>query len=627
MSYLEAIKNPHLERRLFLNRAIISALLVLGVLLVFVFRMAYLQILSYEHFATLSKDNRVRLIAVPPPRGLIYDRHGILLAENLPSYRLEIVPSQVSDMDELLGRLSSLIEFDETDVKRFSTEMSRKQSFQNIPLQFNLSDEEVARFAVNRHDFPGVDVNARLGRYYPLGGIGVHALGYVGRINERELRLLDDNNYNGTSHIGKLGIEKYYEDILHGNVGFQRVEINAQGRILRVLDTQPPVPGNDLVLSLDSNLQRVAEQALGASKGAVVAMDPSSGEVLALASNPIYDPNLFVNGISTTDYESLRSDEGRPLFNRALTGQYPPGSTIKPMVALAGLEYGVTWAEKTMWAGGYYKLPNDDRRYHDWKRGGHGEVDMAISITQSCDVYFYDLANRLGIDRIHSFLDQFGLGKRSGLDATGEASGLLPSRDWKRRALGQVWFPGETIIAGIGQGYMLTTPLQLATATSILAMRGKRVKPRLLRANRNPVSGAFSATEESVVDSFKLQHDVFWDQVINAMIDTAHKRNGTAYRIGKDAPYTIAGKTGTSQVFGLKQNEKYDAEKLEEKLRDHALFIGFAPAHKPKIAVAVIVENGGSGGKVAAPVARIVMDYYLLGRIEASGGAGDGARI
>jgi penicillin-binding protein 2 len=495
-------------------------------------------------------------------------------------------------------------------------EMARKQSFQSIPVRFNLSDEEVARFAVNRHRFPGVEITARLGRHYPLNDNAVHALGYVGRINEEELRAVDPHNYNGTSHIGKLGIEKFYENELHGKVGYQHVEINAQGRVLRVLSEQPPVRGTDLILTLDANLQRAAEQALGNSTGAVIAMDPNTGETLALASMPVYDPNLFVNGISSLAYKNLRNDPDRPLFNRALTGQYPPGSTIKPLIALAGLNYGVTWAEKTITANGYYKLPNDNRRYRDWKRGGHGEVDLAKSITQSCDVYFYDLSYKLGIDRMHDFLTLFGLGKRNGLDSTGESSGLIPSREWKKRSRGQPWFPGETIITGIGQGYMLTTPLQLATATSTLATRGKRTVPRLLRAKKNPGFEHFEPYPTLQLDPVQIEQNEFWDQVVSPMIDVAHKINGTAYKIGRDAKYRIAGKTGTAQVFGLKQNERYDADTLDRKLHDHALFIAFAPAEDPKISVAVVVENGGSGGKVAAPVARKVMDYYLTGEVQ-----------
>ncbi len=616
MAHRNAIKNPNLEQQLIYQRAMVAGVSIALVLLLFLGRMAYLQIIHHEHFTTLSQDNRVRVVALPPPRGLIYDRNGILLAENLPSYRLEVMPSAVDNLDKTLQRLAQLIELDETDIRRFEEERRRKQPFQSIPLRFDLDDEEVARFAVNRHQFPGLEITARLKRHYPLAHRGVHALGYVARINERERKGLDPRNYEGTSHIGKLGIEKYYEDLLHGKVGYQHVEINAQGRTLNVLSQHPPVRGTHLVLTLDSGLQRIAEQALEKYNGAIIAMDPTNGDILALASMPTYNPNLFATGISPLEYRHLRSNPKRPLFNRAVTGQYPPGSTIKPLVALAGLHYEVTRAGTTMMANGYYRLPNSHRKYRDWKRGGHGLVDLAISITQSCDVYFYDLAHKLEIDRIHDFLALFGLGKQIGLDSTGESSGLLPSRQWKRQTHGQPWYPGETIITGIGQGYMLATPLQLVTATSVLATRGKRVKPMLLRATNAPTDEYYRPYENTQLDHIRLQREDYWDQVIQPMIDVAHKANGTAYTIGKDARYRIAGKTGTAQVFSLKQNEQYNENELEEKLRDHSLFIGFAPADNPKIAIAVVIENGGPGGKVAAPAARKVMDYYLLGDLK-----------
>lgn len=610
----EAIKNPLVEKQLFARRAMVAGMVVIALMFACIVRLAYLQIVNHNHYATLSKDNRVRLVAVPPPRGLIYDRNGELLAENLPSYRLEITPSAVVDMPRTLELLEAVLTISDGDLKRFHKELTRKQSFQAIPLKFNLSEEEVARFAVNRHRFPGVEINARLGRHYPQGARGVHAVGYVGRINEEDLRLVDENAYAGTSHIGKVGVERYYEDMLHGQLGYQQVEINAQGRALRILREQAPVPGNDLVLSLDANLQHVAEESLADSSGAIVALDPGTGEILALASMPAYDPNLFVHGISQEDYRQLRDAPSRPLFNRALSGQYPPGSTIKPFVALAGLDAGVIWAEKTMWAGPHYQLPNGKRRFRDWKPSGHGEVDMAKAITQSCDVYFYDLSYRLGIDRLHAFLSGFGFGQRGNVDGSGERGGLLPSPDWKRQVHGQPWFPGETVIAGIGQGYMLTTPLQLARATGMLAMRGDAIQPHFLHARRDPLTNVFVPYAGSVGLTASMQDPRHWDQVIQAMIDVTGKRNGTAWRIGKDAPYEIAGKTGTAQVFSLGQDERYNAEELDKRLHDHALFVAFAPAHAPEIAVAVIVENGGHGGAAAAPLARRVMDYYLLGR-------------
>lgn len=613
MANSETIKNATSEQKLFRRRAAVAGVFVLALVSVLMGWMAYLQIFNHKYFTTLSTDNRVRVVPLPPPRGLIYDRNGVLLAENRPSYHLEVVPAQVEDLDETLQRLARLISLDDADLQRFKLEQRRKQPFQGITLRASLSDPEVARFAVNRHSFPGVEITARLERHYPLGALGVHALGYVGRIDEHELQALDPQNYEGTVHVGKLGIEKYYEAMLHGKIGHQQVEINAQGRTLRVLSSQPPVPGANLILTLDTGLQKAAEAALGNHKGAVVAMGPRSGEVLALASMPSFNPNLFVDGVSTSMYQRLLNHPRRPLFDRALSGQYPPGSTIKPLVALAGLNYAVTRPGRTMMTYGYYRLPNSRRRYRDWKRAGHGRVDMAKAITQSCDVYFYDLAYRLGIDRLHDFLARFGLGNRIGLDSTGEAGGLLPSSAWKRQTYGQPWYPGETVIAGIGQGYMLTTPLQLATITSTLAMRGKRVKPVLLRATVSADGSQLEPHINKPLAPLELKKAAFWSQVIDPMIAVVNQANGTAHRIGQDAKYQIAGKTGTAQVFSLRQNERYDEQALDTKLHDHALFIGFAPANNPRIAVAVVIENAGSGAKAAAPVARKVMDTYLLG--------------
>ena len=612
MAYREAIRDHFLEHQLYSQRASLAGIFVIVMVLLLAMRMVYLQIIYHDHFITESQNNRIRLMALPPPRGLIYDRNGVLLAENQPSYRLEIIPEQVRDIEHTLQQLSTVIDISDTDIKRFRKELKGKQAFQNIPLRFNLSDEEVARFAVNRHQFPGVDIAARLSRRYPHADLTAHTLGYVGRIDDRELQRLDSTDYSGTTHTGKLGVERYYEELLHGKIGYQQVEVNAQGRTLRILKQQPPVPGRDLILTIDLELQEVARNALGNFNGAVVAMDPATGEILAMLSLPTYDPNLFVSGMSVQDYVRLRDDPERPLFNRALAGQYPPGSTIKPLIGLAGLHYGVTTARQKIHAGGYYMLPNDPRKYRGWKIGGHGIVNLKDSITQSCDVYFYDLSYRLGIDRIHEFLTGFGLGARSALDSTGEASGLLPSREWKRKNRNQRWYPGETVISGIGQGYMLTTPLQLAMFTSVMANRGYRPRPHLLLQTRDSKSNDVHVVGSQIAHAVKVRRKVYWDQIIQAMTDVVHKPNGTAYRIGLNSKYKIAGKTGTAQVFGLKEDEKYDESKIARHLRDHSLFVAFAPADDPKIAVAVLVENGGHGSTTAAPVARKVMDHYLL---------------
>ncbi len=605
------MRDPALESAQFRRRALVAgagALVLLSVLLV---RLNHLQRVAHEHYATLSTNNRVRLQAVAPTRGRIFDRNGVLLAGNQPTYRLEIVPEEVDDMPATLDGLADYVELDEADLQRFRKALRRARPFEGLPLRYRLSEEEVARLAVVRHRFPGVDVAARLSRHYPLGELAVHSVGYVGRINERELQRVDAVNYRATDHIGKTGVERYYESLLHGRVGYQRVEVNVAGRVLRVLEDSPPVPGQDLYLTLDSRLQRIAEAALGEQSGALAAIDPRSGEVLALVSKPTYDPNLFVNGIASADYARLRDDRERPLFNRVLSGQYPPGSTVKPIIGLAGLDSGVQRPRQRTFCIGYYQLPNDERRYRDWKRSGHGLVDLSQAINQSCDVLFYDMALRLGIDRISPMLGQFGFGQRSGIDTVGEASGILPSRQWKRDSRGQPWYPGETLITGIGQGYLTTTPLQLAHATASLARSGERLRPRLLLASRAGAGAELQAQHIEPLAAVKLRNEHGWRQVQHAMEQVNQSLRGTARRAFADTGYSTAGKTGTAQVFNLGQDEEYDAETLARKLRDHALYIGYAPAEEARIAVAVVIEHGGSGGSVAAPIARRVMDAWL----------------
>ena len=605
------LKDHLFETRLVMNRAII--LLVFGgiLLLVLLSRLLYLQVLSHEHFTTLSEDNRVKLQPIPPNRGLIFDRNGILLAENLPSYRLEITPEQIDDMGATLDALEGILEIRDIDRSRFEKLRKRKPRFEAVPLLFHLSDAEVARFSVNRHRFPGVDITAGLARHYPLGEQAVHALGYVGRIDEQALKNLDTSNYRGTTHIGKIGIEKTYEDLLHGKVGLQQVETTAQGRVLRVLNRTPPVSGHNLYLTLDSRVQAAAEQAFGDFAGSAIAMDPNNGDILAFVSMPTYDPNPFVNGIDYAAYAALRENDKEPLFNRALRGQYPPGSTVKPFMGLAGLEQGITGSHSSTYCPGFYMLPGNSRKFRDWKRTGHGTVDLNKSIVQSCDVFFYDLALSLGIDGIHEYLQHFGFGRKTGIDILGELPGLLPSREWKRQRRDQPWFPGETIITGIGQGFFLTTPTQLAVATAALANGGRILQPNIVHAEQEANRNALSPHQPRLVENITINNQLHWDQVIQAMIDVVHSARGTARKIGEDSPYRIAGKTGTAQVYGLKEEEEYDAEAIEEKLRDHALFIAFAPVEAPKIVVAVIVEHGGGGGSVAAPIARTILDAYL----------------
>ncbi len=605
------LKDYFFESRLIMNRAIVM-LVFSGILVLVLFaRLFYLQVIAHEHFTTLSEDNRVKLQPIPPNRGLIFDRNGIVLAENLPSYRLEITPEQVDDMDATLSALEEILEIREVDRSRFDKLRKRKPGFEAVPLLFHLDDVQVARFSANRHRFPGVDITAGLARHYPRGELAVHALGYVGRIDERALKDLDTSNYRGTTHIGKNGIEKSYEDLLHGKVGLQQVETTAQGRVLRVLNRVAPVSGHNLYLTLDSRVQAAAERAFGDFSGSAIAIDPNNGDVLAFVSLPTYDPNPFVNGIEYGDYAALRDDEKQPLFNRALRGQYPPGSTVKPFMGLAGLEQGITGIHSKNYCPGFYMLPGNSRKYRDWKRTGHGTVDLHDAIVQSCDVYFYDLALSLGIGRIHDYLSHFGFGHRTGIDILGERPGLLPSQAWKRKDRDQPWFPGETIITGIGQGFFLTTPIQLATATAALANGGRILQPNIVMAEQVAGSNELQPHHPRLLETITINEQTHWDVVIKSMLDVVHSARGTARKIGVDSPYKIAGKTGTAQVFGLKQEEKYDAEAIEEKLRDHALFIAFAPVEQPQIAVAVIVENGGGGGSVAAPIARAILDAYL----------------
>ncbi len=593
-------------------RILVSIVVLLLLVLMLAGRMFTLQVGAHEHFTTLSENNRLRIEPIPPTRGLILDRNGVLLAENRPAYQLEVTVEQAGDLDLLLERLSGLVDLSTSEIDRFRGSVRQRRPFQPVLLKSGLDDETVARIAVARHELPGVEIEARPVRHYPQGADFAHVVGYVGRINEQDLRRLDTRNYAGTSHTGKTGVERYYEDVLHGTTGYKQVEVNAQGRVIRELSVVPPVPGQDLFLSIDLDLQRAARDALAPHDGALVAIDPATGEVLALVSKPGFDPNPFVNGISHRDFSALQSDPHNPLFNRALSGQYPPGSTLKPIVALAGLEGNVTTAERRMFATGYYQLPGHERRYRDWKRGGHGWVDMNRAIALSSDVYFYDLGHKLGIDRMAPMFAAFGIGNRVGIDATGERPGILPSREWKRSVQNLQWFPGETLITAIGQGYLLTTPLQLADVTSTLANRGQRVQTRLVRAVREGGDGEPQSEPVRYLAPVSAS-EAHWDVIQQALIDAVHARHGTAWgSIGSTSPtYRIAGKTGTAQVFSLAKDQEYDESELERRLWDHALFIGYAPAEAPAIAVAVLAEHGGSGGRVAAPIAREVMDAYL----------------
>jgi len=604
------LKDTIRESQAFLTRAIITGMLVLAAVLILIWRMVQLQVVDHEHFTTLSRENRVKVLPLPPTRGLIYDRAGVLLAQNRPAYSLEITPEQVGDLEATIGELSQVIGIDEEDLERFWKLKSRKRRFDSVPIRVNLSPDETAQFAVHRHRFPGVDIKAQLLRHYPHDLKTTHVLGYVGRVSQRDMEQIDVSNYSGTSHIGKNGVEKSYESALHGVVGLEQVEVNAAGRKVRTLAEEPPQPGVDVHLHLDVGLQEVAMQAFGDNNGAAVAIDPSNGAVLAFVSQPGYDPNLFVEGISTKNYKALQEDDNRPLYNRALRGQYPPGSTVKPFMGLAGLERNAIHYDSHVFCPGYFRLPRKKHKYRDWKKGGHGSMDLDSAIVQSCDVFFYKLAYELGVDRIHDFLGQFGFGNPTGIDLTGESSGLLPSRAWKRRARNEPWYPGETLIIGIGQGYFLTTPLQLAAATAAVANNGTFYTPHVVDYLRSRETGEVNLIPpEPHAIPVAFRHN--WEDVRTGMLNVVESARGTAKRIRSDK-YRIAGKTGTAQVFTVAQDEEYDEENLDKKLRDHALFVAYAPVENPKIAVAVVVENGGHGGSVAAPIARAIMDAYLL---------------
>ncbi|MCG6936757.1 MAG: penicillin-binding protein 2 [Gammaproteobacteria bacterium] len=611
MPYRSHVSNHSYAASIFKFRALVAAIICLLMLGGLLFRLAWLQIIDYAHFADLSEHNRIRLMELPPTRGLIYDRNGVILAENKPTFHLEIIPEQVEDMEATLQGLGKIVSLSESEIERFREQLLVHRSFQRISLRSHLTEEEVARLAANRYRFPGVDINARLSRYYPQGEVAAHAVGYVGRISVSELSVINEGNYRGTTHIGKTGLEKYYEGELHGKVGRQKVEVNAQGRVLRVIDKVPAVRGNDLVLNLDIELQHIAEDALGDLAGAVIAIEPHSGAVVVFVSKPGFDPNLFVHGISHKNYNALQHAIYKPLFNRAIFGQYPPGSTFKPFLGLGGVEKRVIEPDEPVYCRGYFLLPDDDteRKYRDWKKEGHGRMNLSSAIEQSCDVYFYELAYRMGIKNMHDFLARFGFGEETGIDLLGERSGLLPSAEWKKEKQGMVWYPGETLIAGIGQGYMLATPIQLAVATAALASRGEKIVPRLLKEVHQSLDGSIRTREPSRT-MIKLRDENNWNIVFNAMKNVVHGALGTARATGWGMKFKMAGKTGTAQVFGIAQDEEYDEETVSKKLRDHGLFIGFGPVEDPVLAVAVVAENGEHGSKMA-PIARRLIKRYM----------------
>ncbi len=615
-----AIKDERGERLLFERRAWVGFAIVLLCILALIGRYFWLQVTAFDSFATRSENNRVTVRPIVPNRGIIYDRRGRVIAENRPAYRLEVIPEKVPGklpgLEALLDELSTLIVLDEDDREAFHKARNNYRVFDSVPLKFNLNEREVARFAVNRHRFEGVEVVPYLSRHYPYGELLTHVLGYTGRLDADDIKSVDEGNYRGTRTIGKIGIEKFQEKELHGISGFERVETNVRGRVLKVLERQDSIPGTDLILSIDVAVQQAAWDALGDRPGSVVAIDPTDGSVIALVSKPAYDPNAFVDGISQKAYNEILKAPGRQLFNRALNGSYEPGSTLKPFVGLAGLELGVVTPETRVFSNGNFYIEGYDRPYRDWKKTGHGWVNMRSALEQSVNTYFYQLAMKLGIDRMHDYLAQFGFGSLTGIDIPGEGKGLLPSRAWKRATLEQPWYPGETVIAGIGQGFNVVTPLQLANAVAALVNGGTRYSPRLLYALKPAGVERASRVSAPVELQIPVADPQDWQAILDGMDLVVNGLRGTGRGVAVDAHFRTGGKTGTAQVYQLDQDRTYNPDEVAEHLRDHAWFIAFAPVDAPKVAIAVVVEHGGGGSKAAAPVARATLDAWLDQELE-----------
>ncbi len=593
------LKNYQSEQKLHHNRANTAIVFILIAFTFLFIHLFHLQVIEHERYFSFSNNNRINLVPIPPNRGLIYDRNGVLLAENKPVYQLEINLQQIKNLKETVKAINEIIPITESDEQRFYDLLKRNWSRSGLPIKINLSEEDQAIFAVNRHNFPGVEMTAKLIRYYPYKNTLVHVLGYVGRINDAEAEQIDQENYAGTQYIGKLGIEKFYENTLHGKVGRQEVEINARGRIQKTLHQELPIPGDDIYLTIDMKMQQLAYEIMGDKRGSLIAIDPKTGEVLALVSNPGYDPNLFVEGIPTAEFKKLQLDIDKPLFNRALRGLYPPGSTVKPLLAMGGLVNNTVTPSTTIYDPGYYNLPGDDHVYHDW--AAHGSVDLKRSIIMSCNVYYYTLARELGIDNVEYIFKQFGYGTKTGLDIEEELPGIVPSKAWKQKTKGQPWYPAETIMAGIGQGYLIITPMQLAQAASIVANRGKHAQPHLLMQRKTP-NNEFIINQPVIADTVFANYDQAWDFLHDAMMGVVYE--GTARSIRYPETFTIAGKTGTAQVVKLGKDSG--------RLRDHKLFMSFAPVEDPKIAIGIVMENGAGQVPSHVQITRKIMDYYLL---------------
>ncbi|MBW8190718.1 penicillin-binding protein 2 [Neiella marina] len=607
------IRDRQAESSLFYRRAVVALLVVVLLIAMLISNLYKLQVTRHEDFNTRSHDNRIRVLPVAPNRGLIYDRNGVLLADNRPVYSLELVPEEITDLPATVAALAQLLGISEERQQKFLEQSRVSRRFKKIPLKESLSEQEVAQISVNQHHYPGVYVEARLKRHYPFGDAFTHAVGYVAKINKRDLERLDQEdklaNYKATRDIGKQGIERYYEDMLHGSVGYQEVEVNNRGRITRTVNFEPPEPGSDLRLSLDIQLQLKAQELLTDKRGAVVALDPRDGSVLALVSAPSYDPNPFVHGISSKAYRALLNSDDRPLINRTTQGQYPPASTIKPILSLLALNEGIVTPETRIWDPGWFQIDGVKRKYRDWKKWGHGWVDLQSAIEQSCNIYFFDIATKLGIDKIDEFASQFGFGEYTGIDIREESAGVQPSRAWKRARHGQPWYLGDTVNIGIGQGYWTATPLQLAHAIGIMARHGKNYTPRLVQSIQTDTGNINLPADQR--PPVVLNRDTYWDEAIEGMRRVNHSEHGTARKAFANTSYISAGKSGTAQVFSLKQDEEYDAEKLNKRKHDNAMFVAFAPLNNPQIVVAVATENQGGGSSNAAPIARAIIDHYV----------------
>ena len=597
------LKDRTREKYMFRNRLIIAIIMIIFLSFLLIYQFINLQIFQRQYYTTLSKKNQIDFSPIPPRRGLIFDRNGVLLADNIPAFSLMMTPHKMDEMKKTVTELSKIIKLTPDDIENFNKQAKQRRRFEQIPLKLKLTEQDVASFSTNRYRFPDVSVQAALLRTYPLSNAMSSVLGYVGRINEYELQYVDTTNYAATNFIGKLGIEKYYEKELHGTVGYRQVETDASGQTVRILKNIPSVSGKNLYLTIDSRLQLAAQKALGQNHGAVIAIQPSTGQVLALVSNPSYDPNLFVNGISQKDFNRLQHDPAHPLYNRTLRGLYPPGSTIKPFIATEALNANITNTEFTLFDPGWYKLPNSSHVFHDWKPGGHGWVNISKAIIESCDTYFYDLAHKMGIDRIDDILGQFGFDKPTGIDMGEELAGNIPSPEWKMKNRGLPWYPADTILSGIGQTFMQVTPMQLATATATLANHGVRFRPQLLfatQADDEQIIYTHPITETPVV----LKQDIYWETIINAMQNVITE--GTGYSFGHPS-YSVAAKTGTAQVVNSRENDNA-ADNIPIQLRNNSVFIAFAPIQNPKIAISVVIENSHD----AIRISREIMDSYLL---------------